>query len=515
MVDADAQIEDAAVTRSSNAYCAALGIRVPRVEDAMTSAGANYYRLLVVALLERGAPMTLDEVAVRFDEAGVASACDALASLKRCKPARAPIYRDGDHYALDPHDDEVSFWLFRLGLRPPRFAPLQAVRPAPGPLPSPDVPLTIASLEEAWREGIPVTWSAQRVAVAVLDAHDAAMPPDDVLAFVASRSQWSALRAESAQFWRGGAAVRVLDDGRWMLDRTHGAVRSAREAVRDRVSDMRRWAEERPDPAAMEAHRQRIEREREAHARQLAALRRVLVHAFPAARPKAVALVDVAERTIQTFVGDEIARAGDQLGTYEVIGAVGVRPLLRALSVDPGQRRLAELGPPQKTRQLNRRGRTLAITTSLLVQGSCGISRPFGNLRTLREYLDAGEHAKFRRRLEADAKSLFALYQYGRLHGAVRLRWGYVDEMLPAPWVHRDEPTLYSLLKEAQARDVPLEVVVGSAPGWADPWSRVQRAYVAADAWGSPSVLVGEQGGEIPRAEVQLARLADVPGGRQ
>ena len=91
MVDADAQIEDAAVTRSSNAYCAALGIRVPRVEDAMTSAGANYYRLLVVALLERGAPMTLDEVAVRFEEAGVASAREALASLKRCKPARAPI----------------------------------------------------------------------------------------------------------------------------------------------------------------------------------------------------------------------------------------------------------------------------------------------------------------------------------------------------------------------------------------------------------------------------------------
>jgi hypothetical protein len=78
-VDADAQIEDAAVTSSSNAYCAALGIRVPRVEDAMSSADANHYSLLVVAPLERGAPMTLDEVAVRFEEAGVASACDALA----------------------------------------------------------------------------------------------------------------------------------------------------------------------------------------------------------------------------------------------------------------------------------------------------------------------------------------------------------------------------------------------------------------------------------------------------
>jgi hypothetical protein len=32
---------------------------------------------------------------------------------------------------------------------------------------------------------------------------------------------------------------------------------------------------------------------------------------------------------------------------------------------------------------------------------------------------------------------------------------------------------------------------------------------VVTDAWDSPSVLVDEQGYEIPRAEVQLARLLD------
>jgi hypothetical protein len=178
------------------------------------------------------------------------------------------------------------------------------------------------------------------------------------------------------------------------------------------------------------------------------------------------------------------------------------------LNVDARDHRLAELGPPQKTRQLNRRGRTLAITMPLLVQGSCGISRPFGDPRTLREYLHAGADTKLRRRLEADMKSLFALYQYGRVHGAVRLRWGFLDEMLPAPWVHRDEPTLHDLLKAAYQRGVPLDVVVGSAPGWADPWARARRAYPAADAWGWPSRLADEDGYEIPRAEVQLARLA-------
>src|SRR5690606_35838692 len=113
-----------------------------------------------VALLERGGPMTLEDVAARFAEAGVAAtAGEALASLKRCKPARAPIYRDGDLYALDPYDDEVGFWLFRLGLRPPRVAPLRIVARAEGPLPSADAPVTVAALDEAWREGVPGTWS--------------------------------------------------------------------------------------------------------------------------------------------------------------------------------------------------------------------------------------------------------------------------------------------------------------------------------------------------------------------
>jgi len=495
------------VTRISNSYCVAIGIQPPRIEDARSSPDANYYSLLLVALLERGGPMTLEEVAERFADAGVAAtAGEALASLKRCKPARAPIYRDGDLYALDPYDDDVGFWLFRLGLRPARMSPLQAVPRADAPLPSADAPVTVAALDEAWREGVPNNWSAQRVAAAVLDAHQSPMSEADVVGFVAARSRWSPLRPDSAQYWRAGAIL-VRENGLWELDSRHDAVRSMREAVRTRVSDMRRWAAMRPDPAAMEAHQRRVERERRDRGRTLAAMRRVLLHAFPAPRPEAVALVDVERREVTTYVGDEIAAATERLMQYEIVGAVNVRALLRALGVDPGDRWLAELGPPQKTWQLNRRGRTLKITTALLIQGSCGITRPFGDERTMREYLRNGAEGRFRRRLEADAKSLYALYQYGRVHGCLRLRWGFLDEMLPAPWVHRDESTLHDLLKEAHARGVALEVVVGGAPGWADPWSRVQRATVVPDAWNWPSLLVDDRGYEIPRVEVQLARL--------
>lgn len=493
---------------TTNPYCETLGIQVPSLEAAKNSADANYYSLLIVALLERGEPITLEDAAKRFAAAGVAPVDRALASLKRCKPARPPIYRDGNLYALDPHDHEADLWAFRLGLRPPKAAALQVVRPDPRPLPTPNRPLTVADLDEAWREGVPSTWSAQRIAICVLDAHGGAMHGDNVLALVRARSQWSLLATDSARYWRRGAAIRAREDGLWELDREHDAVGPARQAVRERIAMVRRWAEMRPDPVVMEANRKRFEREREANAERLARMRRVLIHAFPAMKPEAIVLVDIGRREIATFIGEEIAKTIAKLVECDIIAAVDVRVLLRSLGFEPGERRLAELGPPQKTKQLNKRGRTLKITTGLLVQGSCCISRPFGDEKVLHGYLRDGEYTKLRRRLEADAKSVFALYQYGRLHGAVRLRWGFLDEMIPAPWVHRDEPRLYDLMKRARELRVPLEVVIGGAPGWVDPWSRVQRAYVAKDEGGWRLWLVDEQGYPIDEADVQLARLA-------
>ena len=213
-------------------YCEALRIPPPRLEEARHSPDANTYSLLIVALLERGGPLTLDEAARRFEEAGVAPARRALASLKRCKPGRPPIYREGDLYALDPHDDDTDLWAFRLGLRPAKATQLRVVRPDPGPLPTPDAPLTAQALEEAWQGGVPADWSAQRVAICVLDAHGKPMRPDEVLAFVRERARSSRLAADSARYWRTGAAIRVHGDGRWALDRAHAAVRSAREAIR-------------------------------------------------------------------------------------------------------------------------------------------------------------------------------------------------------------------------------------------------------------------------------------------
>lgn len=493
----------------TNDWCRTLGIEPPALDAVAHHREANTFALLLVALLERGRPMTLAEAAIRFEEAGIAERARALSSLKRCKPGRPPIYRDGDRYHLDPHDDDLDLWVFRLGLRPPKVARVEPPALGATPLPGSEVALTPGELDEAWEDASLFSWSRQRLVLAVLDAHGAPLPPADVVAAVARRTRWHGLTEDAAKFERRGGAVRVLDDGRWTVaEEATETMRQVRSALRKRVALVRRHGALGADPAALEAARAEWERRRAAHRAELARLSHALLVTFPLTCPRSAVLLDVGENAISTFVEDALGELRARLSTYDVIGAVQVRARLRALAFDPGQRRLAELEPPQKTKQLNRSGRTLKITTALLVQGSCGISKPFGEDGKLTQYLATGATAKLLRRLEADAKSLHALYEYARLHGAMRLRWGFVDERIPAPWVARDEPTLHDLEKAALAMNVPLEVVVGSAPAWSEPWSRARLAHVERDPDGWRNRLVAGDGTIINQADVQRARLS-------
>ena len=496
----------------NNSYCDALRIEVPVLENVKNHPEANTYSLLIVALLERGDAMTLAEVAERFAAAGVAPVELALRSLQRCKPARAPVYRDGDQYALDPHDDDTDLWAFRLGLRPPKVSRLSVVPAESEPPAGVEEPLTVGELEEAWRDASLYGWSVQRLVLAVLDARGEAMTPEEVVAFVGARSRWHGVTPDSAKFRRRGSTVRVCDDGRWETGDDREALLGARKQVRERVLMTRRWAGSRPGPAVIEASVKASERRRAAHAAHLATLRRVLIRTFPTVAPRAAVLLDVGRRDIQTFVAEEIDDARERIASFDIVGAVDVRPVLRALGVDAGDRRLAELGPPQKTKTLNKSSRMLKITEAMLIQGSCGIARPFGDGEKLETYLRNGQSTQLRRRLEADAKSLFAFYQYGRLHGAVRLRWGFLDEMIPAPWVHPDEARLYGLKRRALEGAQMLEVVVGSAPGWAEPWARAQLFRVVRESSGYGTVLVDDEGFAVDDRDVQLARIAPMNG---
>lgn len=489
----------------ANSYCEQLGIAVPSLAAVRAHPAANTYSLLIVTLLQHGRPMTLAEVAVEFAAAGVVSHVDdAYFSLKRCRPARPPIYRDGDLYALDPHDHELDLWTFRLGLRPPR---VQRPAPAPPP-PRPHATqrLSIAELDEAWKNDASLdSWSAQRIALAILDAHDRPMAPDDVVAFVSARTKWHRLVAGPTTFRRTGAAVAIDADGSWSIVQGASELLMARDAVRDAIERSRRYP--RIDSEAIEAGRRAYERRRAAHAAELAALRRVIVHAFPTRSPRAVVLVDVDQRELTTLIGDELSKVGALLERYDMLCGVDIRGTLRALAIDPGERRLAEIGPPQKSVRVGSSGRTLKITTEMLIQGSCGINRPLGDAKKLRAYLAQGQIDKLAARLESDAKALFALHEYGKVHGCVRLRRGFLDEVFAAPWHHRDEPTLDNLKREAIDLSMGLVAVVGHTPDWDDPWSRAQRLEVVRGQREYDLLLFDEIGRYVDDRDVQLARL--------
>jgi hypothetical protein len=306
-------------------------------------------------------------------------------------------------------------------------------------------------------------------------------------------------------------AIRVREDGRWENDPSHEALVSARKAVRARIAMDRKWAGMRYDPVVGEANRRAVEAKRAAHAAELAKLRRLIVVAFPPKRPRAVTLLDVSKRELATYVDGEIDEARHRVLEFDVICAVRVREVLRQLGIDPEDFRLNELGPPQKTVTVNKRGRSLKITTEMLIKGSCGIGKPFGDPAKMAGYLEKGQPKRLRDRLEADAKSLYALFNYGRVHGNVRLRWGFLDETFPAPWLHRDEEFLYGLMHRAFDANSPMEVVVGNAPGWAEPWARAQVCCVVPDGTSYGLALIDEMGFAVDERDVQLARIVGEP----
>lgn len=492
----------------ANAYCERVGISVPSLAAMRVHPEANTYAFLIVALLEHGRPMTLDEVARRFEAAGIACADDAYAALRRCRPARPPVFRDGELYALDPLDDELDRWAFRLGLRPPRVPRREP--PPPPPRPPASQRLGVDELDTAWRAGVHLmSWSAQRIALAILDAHDRPMQPDEVVAFVAARTRWHKLVSGPTTFRRAGAAIAIGADGAWSIVPGAPELVMARDAVRDAIERLRRYPV-RSTPEQIEESRRAVEKRRAAHADELAVLRRVIVHAFPARAPRIVVLVDVEQRELATYLDEQLADLGPVLERYEVLCGVDIRATLRKLAIDPRDRRLAELAPPQKSIRLDRSGRTLKITTAMLVQSSCGISRPFGDPDKLHAYLASGQITHLQHRLEADAKSLFALHQYGKVHGCVRLRRGSLDRRFPVPWHHHDEPTLYHLKREAHRLAMGIIAVVGSAPGWEDPWSLARRLDVVRGASEYELMLFDELGGYVDDRDVQLARLEAV-----
>ena len=496
-----------------NTYCERLRLPVPRLEDVVGQHRIRLFHLMLVALLEHGGPVGLDDLAGRLRTAGVVAVSgDLTLSLQRAWHGMEPVYRDAQgRFGLNLSSTALEHILRALGLRAPRFAP--PLPPPPEPVEAADeIPLSADELDVAFRGRSLFGLSSLRQAAAVLDVLGGHAGFADVDAFLARLTRYRAsITATSVRYWRS-ALVAVDEDARLTLNRAAPDLGPMRRAVRKlaRSTYVQRahgayWAQ------IGEAREAVLAEERRQQTQGAAPLRRAILRVVPGPEhPQAIALLDVSARSIRTLIGDSTAAIQEALFGFDLLAGLQIRETLHGLCSDPDRWRLVDLNPPRKKRRLNRAGRTLTITPELLIWGTTGISRPLGDPEKVAQYLASGDVRRLTRRLESDAKALHALYSYGILHNGVRLRWGFLDEILGVDWAVPGDAHLYDMLKKARQASVPVDLVVGSAPGWADPWSRARRVDVV-DI--EPWVVIVRQGTEkmlIDYREIQAIRMVGV-----
>ena len=503
-----------------NRYCERLGIKVPRLEDSLAKRDARLFHLMVVALLEHGQPMTLEQIVARLEAAGVrpgyggARSTDLSDSLKKAWHGMDPVYRDTQgRYGVNLDSSELDLLLWLLGLRPGRHEST-SFPPPPDPAAPPDtVPLSREEVEAALEGRSPWAMGSLRPTAAVLEAFGSPKSIGDVkgiLEPLMPHGPW--LSPETVASWRT-TLITVDPHGRLQLNADSPDLSRLRQAIR-RLSQpvlTRRLRE--AHWAARHAEIDRInEQEERKEELEAARLRRAVLRVVPArGNIQAASLLDVGTRTIKTMIGEELADLPTLLDASDIVAGIAVRDALVVLGLDADRWRLVDLGPPQKTITINRRGRTLRLTDELILRSTTRISRPLGDPARIAAYLARGERGRLTRRLESDVKALHALYRFGVLHRSVRVRWGFLDEMIAVrDWAHPGDLSVYAVLRRAAELRAPVDIVTGSAPGWADPWARARRVRVTVLFDQQRIVLVTDGSAEYQIAldEIQDLRAA-------
>lgn len=200
-----------------NRYCQRLGIPVPRFEAVAGRPDVTLFQLVVMALLERGGPMSMDEIAARLDRAALPARLarrDFVVAVEKAWHGQPPLVRDGDeHLALDLLSSEFRHIAFVAGLR-------RSVAPRPTPVDShvpkeDDEPLSQDEVTAAFSGRSLEVYSSIRRAAAVLEAWGSPQPKRlrDVAGRLAAEARALCLLYEYGAL-HGGVRVRARPDDR-------------------------------------------------------------------------------------------------------------------------------------------------------------------------------------------------------------------------------------------------------------------------------------------------------------
>jgi hypothetical protein len=477
--------------RERNAWCAALGVDVPDVAAVATRktpyGPVRLSELVVVALVEKGAPMTDAEVVAHLSAAGVSAGTGDLAkSLKRALAStQAPILRDHEgRLTLDLKNRSLDLMMFRLGLRGPKY-----VRPEPAAAPPAEGALTREEVDAAFQGRISYSDTKARFVAAVLDAERAPLRLEEIAdryeAYGGVRARFTdadkALLAKREDIVVDGDVLRLSDDA---------DLRSMREAIRTRA---RGALEAKQREAAAAVWRKEADERERGHRVDAARLRRAAFACGPsAAAPTSIEGFDFTAGERVTFAGGERGAFARWISGFDVVAGVRPHVTLGACGVDFHRfSKVVDLLPAKKT--LTVEGRPVPINWEAIVVATLGVSHePYG------------------------IGALVALYRYALLHDLVWMTVpgeGFVAIRTDARM--RGDVEIYDALREAAASGAVVTMWVSVPPEVAPrsvmPLNAVVRGRVV--AMGAGEIVVEDEGGRARTVNRSAVKSIDVSGG--
>ncbi len=460
---------------SLNRYCQRLGLPAPNLHVALTRSDVRVTHLMALAVLEAGRPLSLDEIAARLKQLALPPRLAAAAnpaSLRKAWHGQAPLVRDphDGRFYLDLLADHEVRWISYLA--DPRRMPSPRPRQEDYRLPVDDDPLSQAEVDAALNERTLYTYSTIRKAAAILEASGGGpLSLEEVNQRLAEYGAYTGQIDERAVgLWKSDIVV-VEPDGRLRLNRTSLNVPGFRQDIRRMAASRLR---QRAENAAFLAPQAELEKRRADDERraidEARRVRRAVVHIVAVnAAPLAAAVIDTAARSSRLFIGDALSGLAGHLDEFEFLAGVDIRPSLRSLGLDPDRWWLAELRPTQRTFRPSDR-EAVKVSLSAVVHATTGKSRVPGDTSAWESPLAARSTTRLAARLERGAQALFALYQYGALHGGVRVRVRAGDSLLPVDWSMRGDAHVGDIMDAATRQWLPVQIVVGRPADLADPW---------------------------------------------
>jgi hypothetical protein len=508
-------VETGQVADSRNRYCQRLGLPLPSLDTALTRSEVKVAHLMALAVLEAGRPLSLEAIAGRLGRLALPprlAAAANTASLRKTWHNQLPLVRDpvDGRFSLDLLAHHEVRWIAYLA--DPLRAP--AARPRPeGYRPPPDSePLSQVEVNAAFGHRTRYDYSSIRRVAAVLEASGGGPLSLEEInkRLVGQRARGAGVDERAVGLWQSDLVV-VGADGMLRLNAASPDVPAFRRDIRRMASArLRQQAEAEQARASIAQHEVRRADEERRDVEVARRARRALVHIVAVdGVARAAAVIDAAVREQRLFVGDAMSDLPAHLDAFEFLAGVDLRPSLRVVGLDPDRWWLAELRPTQRTIRPSDQ-RAVAVSLQAIVQATTGKRGVPVDANAWKPLLAARSTTRLANRLEAEAQALFAFYEYGALHGGVRIRRRPGDGLVPVAWTLRGDADLHDIVSASVRHWLPVEIVIGPSAGLSDHWRDATTVTIVER---DRDAYFVRQGGEVRALDPSDIRAIRLPPG--